>query len=169
MEGCPEVTALPYMSVSEYLKGQLATKFEKAQDEYLDLMQNLADIAFELLLDTGLAKSGDSKTLPLWRKAGNKLPEALADSIGQEWINLLMLPENTDDAEDPVAFARKHNDLLRLKAQEQFGNLQTNQELHEASVLIMSVALHLARGIGADPKALSEHWIATAKNHGAME
>ena len=169
MEGCPEVTALPYMSVSEYLKGQLATKFEKAQDEYLDLMQNLADIAFELLLDTGLAKSGDSKTLPLWRKAGNKLPEALADSIGQEWINLLMLPEITDDIEDPIAFARKHNDLLRLKAQEQFGSLQTNQELHQASVLIMSVALHLARGIGADPKALSEHWIATAKNHGAME
>ena len=169
LEGCPEVTALPYMSVAEYLKGQLTTQFEKAQDEYLDVMQNLADIAFELLLDTGLAESGDTKTLPLWRKAGNELPETLADSIGQEWMDVLMLPEITDEIEDPVAFARKHNDILLLKAQQQFGNLQTNQELHKASILIMGVALHLARGIGADPKALSEHWIATAKNHGAIE
>ena len=169
LEGCPEVTGLPYMSVAEYLKGQLTTKFEKAQDEYLDVVQNIADIAFELLLDTGLAKSGDTKTLQLWRKAGNELPEALAHSIGQEWMGLLMLPEITDDTEDPVTFARKHNDLLRVKAQEQFGNLQTNQELHEASVLIMSVALHLSRGIGADPEVLAEHWIAAAKNHGAME
>ena len=169
MEGCPEVTGLPFISVAQYLKGQLTTQFEKAQDEYLNVMQNIADIAFELLLDTGLAESGDTKTLPLWRKAGNELPEALAESLGQEWMDVLMLPEITDEIEDPVAFARKHNELLRLKAQQQFGALQTNQELHKASVLIMDVALHLARGIGADPKALSEHWIATAKNHGALE
>ncbi len=169
LEGCPEVTGLPYMSVAEYLKGQLTTQFEKAQDEYLDVMQNLADIAFELLLDIGLAESGDTKILQLWRKAGNELPEALAESIGQDWMDVLMLPEITDEIEDPVAFTRKHNELLRLKAQEQFGALQTNQELHKASVLIMRIALHLARGIGADPKVLAEHWIATAKNHGALE
>ena len=80
-----------------------------------------------------------------------------------------MLPEISDDLEDPVSFARKHNDLLQAKAQEEFGALQTNQELHEASVLIMGVALHLARGIGANPETLAEHWIAIAKNHGAIE
>jgi hypothetical protein len=169
MEGCPEVSGLPYLSVGEYLKGQETDKFEKAQDEYLNLMQNLADIAFELLLDTSLAESGDKKTLPLWRKMGNELPEELAERIGREWLDCLMLPEITDDLEDPVSFAQKHNDLLRLKAQEKFGALQTNQEIHKASVLIMGVALHLARGIGANPEILAEHWIAVAKNHGAME
>lgn len=169
MDGCPEVTGLPYMTVAEYLKGQLVTKFGKAQDEYLDLMQNLADIAFELLLDTGLAESGDTITLPLWRKAGNESPEELAISIGQDWMQRLMLPEITDDLEDPVEFAHKHNDLLRQHAQEQFGALQTNQGLHEASVLIMRLALHLARGIGADPKILAEHWIATAVDNGASD
>lgn len=169
LEGCPEVNELPLLTVGEYLEGQITDKFEKAQDAYLELMQNLADIAFVLLLDTGLAKSGDKKTLSLWRKMGNGLPEVLADRIGPEWIDYLILPEVSDDIEDPILFVQKHNDLLMLKVQEKFGSLQTNKELHEASVLIMGVALHLARGLGANPQILAEHWIETAKNHGASE
>ena len=169
MEGCPEVSELPHLSVAEYLKGQQTDQFEKAQDEYLELMQNIADIAFVLLLDTGLAESGDKKTLRLWRKMGNELPELLADRIGNEWMDGLMLPEISDDIDDPISFVQKHNDLLQLKAQEKFGTLQTNQELHKASVLIMGVALHLARGLGANPKILAEHWINTAKNLGVLE
>jgi len=169
LEGCPEVLGLPQLSVGEYLKGQLTDKFEQAQDAYLDLMQNLADIAFVLLLDTCLAESGDTKTLPLWRKMGNELPEELAARIGQEWIDCLMLPEIIDDLDNPTSFARKHNDLLQLKAQEKFGAAQTNQELHEASVEIMGVAMHLAQAIGANPETLAEHWIDTANNHGAQE
>lgn len=169
LEGCPDVTKLPHLSVGEYLKGQQTDKFEKAQDEYLNLMQNIADIAFVLLLETGLAESGDRKTLPAWRKLGNEPPEVLAERIGNEWMDALMLPEIADDMEDPVSFAREHKGLLQSKAQEKFGYLQTNQELHEASVLIMGVALHLGRGIGAKPNILAEHWIDTAKTHGAIE
>ena len=169
LKGCPEVSQLPHLSVEEYLKGQETEKFENAQDAYLDLLQNLADTAFVLLLDTGLAKSGDKETLPLWRKMGKELPEILADRIGQEWIDSLMIPEISDDIEDPISFALKHNDLLQLKVQEKFGALQTNKELHEASVLIMGIALYLARGLGANPEILVEHWIETAKNHGAIE
>lgn len=168
LEGCPEVSGLPPLTVDEYLEGQETNKFEKAQDEYLELMQNLADIAFMLLLDTGLSESGDKKTLPLWRKMGSELPEVLADRIGNEWMDCLMLPE-ISDLEDPISFVQKHNDLLQLKAQEKFGALQTNQELHEASVLIMGVALHLARGLGTKPEILAEYWINIAKNHGALE
>jgi Fe-S-cluster containining protein len=167
LEPCPEVVELPQFSVGEYLKGQMTEKFEKAQDGYLELMQNIADIAFELLLDTGLAESGDKVTLPLWRKMGDESPEVLADRIGSEWIDCLMIPDISDD--DPIAFVTKHNDLILLKAQEKFEALQTHQELHEASVLIMGVALHLARGLGANPKDLAELWIDTAKNHGAQE
>lgn len=167
LDGCPEVLELAQLSVGEYLKGQITAQFEKAQDGYLELMQNIADMAFELLLETGLAGSGDQKTLPLWRKMGNELPEELAERIGHEWLDCLLIPEILDD--DPIIFTQKHNDLLQLKAQEKFGALQTNQELHEASVLLMGVALHLARGLGANPINLAEHWIATAKNHGAQE
>ena len=169
LNDCSEVLELPKLSVGEYLKGQEAVQFEKAQDAYLIVMQNIADIAFELLLDSGLAASGDTKTLAVWREIGNELPELLAERIGQEWIDCLMIPTITNDTVSPITFAQKHNDLLLLKAQEEFGNLQTLQELHEASVLIIGVALHLARGLGADTKGISEHWIETAKSHGAKE
>ena len=169
LDGCPEVTGLPQLTVAEYLKGQQTETFEKAQNEYLQLMQSLADIAFELLLDTGLAESGNTETLPLWRKMANENPEVLANNIGSEWIDSLTIPEITDDNDDPVLFAQKHRDLLLLKAQEQFGALQTMQEVHEASVLIMGVAFHLARSLGAKPEILAEHWIDMAKKHGAKD
>ncbi|AUC84014.1 zinc/iron-chelating domain-containing protein [Polaribacter sp. ALD11] len=164
---CAEVLNLPKLSVGEYLKGQDAAPFEKAQDAYLLIMQNIADIAFELLLESGLAASGDTKTLAVWGEMGNELPEILAERIGKEWMDSLMIPEITTDTENPVTFAQKHNDLLLLKAQENFGSLQTLAELHEASVLIMGVALHLSRGLGADTKGIAEHWIEIAKSNGA--
>jgi len=167
LNDCAEVLELPKLSVGEYLKGQEADLYEKAQDEYLKVMQNIADIAFELLLDSGLATSGDQLTLPLWRKMANELPAELSNRIGQDWIDALMLPAITKEIEDPILFAQQHNELLLLKAQEQFGGLTTIQEFHDASVLIMGVALHFARGLGADQKTIAEHWITTAKQHGA--
>lgn len=169
MDGCPEVTELPYLSVDEYLKEQKTEEFEKAQNEYLILMQSLADIAFMLLLDTGLAESGDRSTLPQWRKMGNEPAETLANRIGQDWIDSLMIPTISEHITNPVSFAEQHTELLQLKAQDEFGTLQTNVELHRACVLIMGVALHLGRGLGAKPELLAEHWIETAKKHGAME
>lgn len=160
--GCPEVLELPQLSVGDYLSGQETEQFEKGQDEYLELMQNLADMAFEFLLDTGLAESGDTRTLPLWLEMGNEQPEALAKRIGHEWIDLLMTPEMTEDSSDPIDFVQKHSELLQLKAQESFGAITTNHEFHEASVLMMGLALHLARGIGANPESLAELWCETA-------
>ena len=166
---CAEVLDLPKLSVGEYLKGQEAGPFEKAQDAYLIVMQNIADIAFELLLESELTESGDTKTLNAWRVLGNDLPEVLVEKIGNEWLDNLMIPDIKEDTENPVTFAEKHNNLLLLKAQEQFGSLQTLQELHEAAVLMIGVALHLAKGLGADAKEISEHWIEIAKNHSAKE
>ena len=166
---CAEVLELPKLSVGDYLKGQKADLFEKALDEYLLVMQNIADIGFELLLDTGLAASGDTKTLALWRASGCETHELSAKRIGQEWVDCLMIPKITIDTENPVSFAKKHNELLLLKAQEQFGGIQTFKEIQEASSLLIAVALHLSRGLGADTKGISEHWIEIAKSHGAQE
>lgn len=166
---CEAVLELPKLSVGDYLKGQKADLFEKAQDEYLIVMQNIADIGFELLLDSGLSESGDTKTLKVWRELGNESSEIVAKKIDKDWMDCLMIPEITDEIENPISFAQKHNHLLLLKAQEQFGNLQTLQELHKASVLIIAIALHLAKSLGADTKGIAEHWIGIAKNHGAKE
>lgn len=163
LDGCPEVIELPQLSVGEYLNGQETEHYEKAQDAYLELMQNLADMAFKLFLDTGLAESGDTKTLSLWEVMGNELPEALANRIGNEWLDCLTVPEIPVDCIDPMAFVQKHTELLQIKAHEKFRTLSTNQEFHEASVVIMGVALHLAQGIGANRNVLAELWCGTAK------
>jgi Fe-S-cluster containining protein len=169
MEGCPEVRDLPQLSIAEYIKGQIANSFEKAQDEYLEVMQNLADGAFVLLLETGLSKSGDRKTLRLWKKMGRENSEQLAERIGPEWTDRLMLPELSGDLSNPVTFVNRHNDLLQSNAQELFSALEKNQDWHEASCLMLGLALYLGFGLGADQVGLSEHWIATAKKHGALD
>jgi hypothetical protein len=42
-------------------------------------------------------------------------------------------------------------------------------DFHEAAVLMMRMALFLARMLGADSNALSEMWIDVAKENGASE
>jgi uncharacterized protein len=169
LDGCPEVVDLPHLTVADYLSGQDVAAGAAAQDEYLELMQRLADGAFALLLESGLAESGDRMTLHLWREQGIVQPDRLAKRIGSEWIDRLMLPDVIDGGDDPAAFCRRHHDMLQSKAQESFGNLDTFAALREASGVMMGLALHLGRGLGANPADLAGHWIETAKNLGAME
>jgi hypothetical protein len=56
-----------------------------------------------------------------------------------------------------------------LKAQDSFGKLDTINDLRQASGLLMGLALHLGCGLGADPAELAEHWIKSAKEHGALD
>lgn len=169
LDGCSEVVSLPHLTVAEYLAGQQVAAGEAAQDAYLELMQHLADGAFALLLETGLAATGDRQTLRLWRKLGNDTPEELAAYLGSEWIDHLMLPKIEGSLDDPVAFSRLHHDLLQNEAQKAFGSLTTTDAVSSASGLMIGLALHLARGLGADPAKLAELWIATAKENGARE
>lgn len=160
---CSDVVLLPKLSVGNYLKGQATENFENAQDAYLEMMQNIADIAFEMLLDTGLAQSGDTKTLPLWKLMGNEDPDVLANRIGNDWLDTLMVPDISEKVPDPISFVQQHTELLQIKIQEVLDNSKTNDEFHQTSVLMMSLALHLARAIGANPRALAEHWCEAAE------
>ena len=166
---CKEVLELPKLTVENYLEGQGAEPFENAQDAYLQVMQNIADIAFELLLDSGLSETRVTKVIGLWRIIGNETPDLVAKRIGINWLDALMIPSISKDLENPIAYAQQHNNLLLFKAQEQFGSIKTQEELENASVLMIAVALHLAKGLGANPKEIADHWIETAKSHGAKE
>jgi uncharacterized protein len=169
LEGCPEVVELPSMSVSDYITDQNAGVCETAQDAYLDLMQQLADGAFALLIDTGLAASGDRDTLTAWRSMGQVYPEVLEKELGSEWNDRLMIPDIAHSLDNPVKYCNHHYDMLQEAAQESFGSLATAEEMRDASILMMGLALHLGRSLGADPKELADHWVETAKEHGASE
>ncbi|MBU0973274.1 MAG: YkgJ family cysteine cluster protein [Proteobacteria bacterium] len=168
LDGCPEVLDLPQLSVAAYVEGQSTKRFEMAQDKYLELMQNLADEAFVLLLETGLAESGDTQTLRLWRAMGKEAPEQLAERLGHEWVDRLMIP-GLKGFDDPLAFSGQHYEQLLSKIQASFGTLDKLTDFSQGSTLIMGLALHLGRGLGADPFELAEHWIKTAKEHGALD
>ncbi|MEO7425211.1 MAG: YkgJ family cysteine cluster protein [Fibrobacteria bacterium] len=169
LEGCPDVVKLPHMTVAAYLAGQETKPGETAQDEYLELMQRLADGAFGMLLETGLAASGDTRTLTLWRELGSSPPEGLAKHLGPEWLDRLMLPDLDDGFDGPADFCRRHFEMLDGQTQSSFGELGDFDAVREASGLLMGLALHLGRAVGADPVELVGHWIGTAKGFGALE
>lgn len=164
LEGCPVVTELPSFTVEEYLQDQSTKRYESGQDNYLEVMQQLADVAFELYLDNGLADSGSSGALDKWKMLGSVSPSELADSIPLEWREVLIHPAITD-IKNPSEFANQHVTLLLNKTQATFQQITTLTQLEDACVLMMSLALHLAQSIGAHPHSLAEHWVETAQSH----
>ena len=168
LNGCPEVNELPKLTVQEYLKGQETSQFEQAQDSYLEVMQNLADVAFSLLLDTGLAASGDKLTLIEWKKLGDEIPDVLISTMGADFYQLLLQPSIEFQSITAIEFIEQHNELLQLTLQEKFGRITNISELSKASIQVMAMTLYLAKSIGADPKTLVEYWIDIAKQNGAQ-
>ena len=169
LAGCPEVQELPKMSVRDYLNGQHIGPGQIAQDAYLHTMQRLADGAFVLLIESGLAASGDKKTLRGWRSNGQQHPKERAQQLPSEWLDRLLIPELTQPLDEPQTFADAHYHLLQEHAQNAFAHNHTKDGLREASCLMMSMALHLGRSLGSDPVQLVDRWIVTAKKHGARE
>lgn len=166
---CSEVLDLPKITVADYLEGQETTDFELAQDAYLEIMQNLADIAFTLLLETGLSETGETATLAQWRKCGMLNGEELAQLLPIEWQEALITPSISLDKTDVQSFIEAHNERLQEQAQLHVNGLSNMNDFHEAAVLMMCMALFLARSLGADSSALSEMWIDVAKENGAKE
>ncbi len=166
---CPNVVNLTHLTVNDYLNDQDVTAHFAASDAYLELMQQLADGAFALLIESGLAASGDGQTLRLWRKLGNQSPLQLTKYLGSVWIDLLMLPDLGDELDDPQTFSKQHHDILQSQAQSLFGNLGDAAAVNKASGLMMGLSLHLGNGLGANPSELAAHWIMTAKKLGAQE
>jgi hypothetical protein len=132
-------------------------------------MQHLADGAFVLLLESGLAASGDQKTLRGWRQLSKAHPKDRAARIPAEWLDRLTLPGLEHLRDDPTAFAAAHHQQLQTAAQTAFANLTTKDGLREAACLMMALSLHLAHGLGSDVEHLADRWISTAKKHGARE
>lgn len=169
LKECPEVLGLPKLTVEEYLVGQETALFEQAQDAYLEIMQNMADISFELLLDTGLSESGDTETLKVWKELGRMDMIALSKHVPVGWLDALMVPELEESTGEAVGFIETHDELLNKKIQEVVTGLITFDSIRETAKWMMAMALFLAHAIGADSKGLSEYWIDIAKSHGAKE
>lgn len=164
--GCPEVQDLPRLTVADYLRGQQVTSGEQAQDGYLEVMQDLAEGALVLLLDSGLAASGDREVLPRWSRSAALDHTARAASLPADWLDALIIPDALSH-DDVVAFVQGHRERLLAKAQAACGSAATPEALREASALMMSLSLHLGAALGIATVELVTRWTAIARQHWA--
>lgn len=164
---CPEVLELPLMSISNYLVEQKTVLHEQAQDSYLEVMQNLADVAFTLLLETPLKDSKAYNTLDAWKRTGQLSIDELVKTLDNKWVDVITAPEIIIQNNSLEEFIETHNEMLQSQAQKIYGELSTPKEIHDASVTLIGCALYLAKSIGSDMESLAEHWVETAIQHGA--
>ena len=130
-------------------------------------MQNLADIALTLLLDTGLLEHDEFQVLATWKQLGNTTPDLLSSKIGEAWLKSLLQPNLSMDPLDPGAFIQAHNELLLQDAQILCDRLTSMEEIFDASNQMMAMALFMAHAVGADATGLSEWWVQIAMENGA--
>lgn len=168
LNGCSEVLNLPKLTVETYLGEQETADFEFAQNAYLELMQNLADLAFELYLDTDLVKDKSFKTLKTWKSLAQKSPQDLREYIGNDlWLTLIS--PNFDGIElDVQQFIAEHQNQLFQKIQLNLNELKSNADLYKNSCLLMALAFLLSHAVGAETLELADLWIEIAKENGGQ-
>jgi Fe-S-cluster containining protein len=169
LDGCPDVVAGPRVEVGLWLQEQQVEIAAAAQDACAELVSQLADGALVLLIDSGLAASGDRRTLGRWRRLAEMPIEQRAVLLGDDWAlwrGRLLAPEVPFDP-DPAVFFRAHHDMLQQHAQLSFGALADAAALSDAATLMFALALHLGDTVGAYAQGLAKRWIGTAQSHGA--
>lgn len=161
---CKEVLNLPQLTVDEYLAGQEVDLFEKAQDEYLEVVQNLADIALTLVLETEMDTDLIDNTLTSWEKIGSEDVQYIKNRISTKWLELLLTP-SIKESDNPTIFIQIHNELLQNKAQDEFEKLTSFIEISNFAIELMLCTSLLAKSIGADVNSLIQMWINVVKEN----
>ncbi len=165
LDGCLEVADLPSLSVGDYVAQQGVSAGEKAQDAYLEVVQDLAEGAFVLLFDTPLHVS-DPTILESWQRIGLLNGDERAKRLGKAWIDALTLAEgNWCDVDD---FVHRHREAMRQRAEQAFGNLSDLAAVRHGCEVMMLLACHLGASLGADARELMATWISTARANGVI-
>jgi len=164
LAGCPSVTTLPALSVAEYLDGQDVATGEAISDAYLEVVQDLAEGAFVLAIDSGLVASGYQGLLARWQGIAAISGDDRARLIPGQLLQTLLDPRL--DAAPPEAFVAAHAERLQVHAQERFSTLTQRSALADASCAMLATALHLGASLGADLQVLAGRWLDTARSHG---
>lgn len=160
LDGCLEVTDLPFLSVGDYLADQRVGAAEAAQDAYLGMVEELAEGAFVLLLDTPLRQEG-REVLARWRTGTLLSGEARARRLGKFWLDQLTLV--AADPQDLDGFLATHRAALQHHTQERYGRMDDLPALREGCDICWHLALHLGSSLGAEVEDLARAWLATAE------
>ena len=162
LAGCPEVTTLPHLTVAEYLAGQDVTPGERVQDAYVELMQDLAEGAFVLLIDSGLIRVQRESALAAFARTVALSDEERVSFLPTDWLGRLVDPGL--DPVDGVGFAAGHRAQLQSQAQATFTALPDADAVQRAMTIMLALALHCGRAAGADIDMASTAWQQRARS-----
>jgi Fe-S-cluster containining protein len=160
LDGCPEVAALPQLTVAAYLEQQGCAPIAAARDATLELAQDCAEGAFVLVFDSGLAASGHP-WLAAWRRcvaAADRVPLMLPG-----WHDRLTAPELAASLDEGVSWVAAHAAAIQAEAQSAFATLRDPEELTAASGTMLAAALLLVHAVGGDANEVGARWLAKAR------
>lgn len=160
LAGCPEVEALPHMTVGEYLAGQGVEACAGPRDAYLDVAQDLAEGAFVLVFDTGLSAVAGADWLVRWRRVVQGGTAAWVSALGSDWHDRITVPGVAWPVESGDGWVAAHAALLQGQAQAEFGTMREPTELSSASVTMLAAALLLIHAVGGDAADVGGRWLA---------
>ena len=95
-----------------------------AQDAYVDMAQDLAEGAFVVLFDSGLAKTNGTEVLARWQTMIQMDHAQRVAAIGPLWFDRLTAPAISSDIEQPGEWIAAHRADFQHAAQESFGTLR---------------------------------------------
>ncbi len=170
LTGCPNVTTLPRLAVADYLAQQGVGPGETAQDAYVDMAKDLAEGAFVVLFDSGLAKTTGAEVLARWQTMIQMNHAQRVAAIGPQWFDRLTAPAISSDIEQPAEWIAAHRADFQHAAQESFGTLRDAAHLADASVRFLALAMHVMQAVGAaDPHDIGTRWLRAAQAQLAMK
>lgn len=152
LDGCPEVSGLPRLTVAAYLEGQGAGPFSEARDAYLELSQDLAEAAFTLVFDGGIGTGSDRRWANAWRVAVEGGPSVWPAVLGPLWYDRLTIP--------PIAWCddrrwlKSHADVVQEVAAEVAPAV--------ACVRLFTSALLLFQAVGGEAAVMGRRWLTQA-------
>jgi Fe-S-cluster containining protein len=160
---CPSAVDLPKIKLKDYLTQQKTENFEIIQDQYLEIIQNIADTAFALYLETDAKISDKGKTLKGWEKWTKITPYEIIQLQNEEWKKNLLYPFEIELCYDESSFIQNHALLLENKIQEEINSLSNLEAIINFSINLMGISTILGNSIGANMKEILKQWIMDAK------
>lgn len=152
LDGCPEVSTLPSLTVAAYLAGQGAEPFAAVRDAYLELTQDLADAAFTLVFDGGIGAGTDRRWANAWSVAVSGGPVAWTAVLGAAWHDRLTVPGIA--VSEQRAWLEQHRTIIQEHAAQAAPAV--------ACVRLFASALLLFHAIGGDATVMGRRWLAQA-------
>ena len=150
LELCPTVTALPSLTVDDYLAGQDIARGEAATDAYARVVYGLVAVAGRLC-ELGGAEIDRARVVGFVDECRSQTREQRATILPDQWMELATMPAGIDHA-DPVRFAEAHGQLMTSAVQRAASQIENG--LTQAAILHVALAMHLAPSVGAELPAM---------------